>query len=125
MGVPKQVRGLKGACFRWDTGGTKTLEGYARVRRAMLVGGMGRRAAAREFGLARKTVGKMLSISRRLGISGRTRSSGRSWVPGKELSTRLWKTTSNGRLSRVTQPSGSSSGPETSMAIRAATDHAD
>src|ERR1035438_7569331 len=41
----------------------KTVELYARVRRAVLVGGMSRRAAAREFGLARKTVGKMLEYT--------------------------------------------------------------
>jgi transposase len=38
----------------------KTVELYARVWRAVLVDGMSRRAAAREFGLARKTVSKML-----------------------------------------------------------------
>ena len=41
----------------------KTVEIYARVRRAVLVEGVSRRAAAREFGLARKTVGKMLEYS--------------------------------------------------------------
>ena len=35
------------------------MELYARVRQAVLVEGRGRRAVAREFGLARKTVGKM------------------------------------------------------------------
>ena len=39
------------------------MELYARVRRAVLVEGMSRRAAAREFGLARKTVTKMLAYS--------------------------------------------------------------
>ena len=39
------------------------MELYARVRRAVLVEGMSRRAAAREFGLARKTVSKMLEYS--------------------------------------------------------------
>ena len=41
----------------------KTVEVCARVRRAVLVEGMSRRAVAREFGLARKTVGKMLEFS--------------------------------------------------------------
>jgi hypothetical protein len=41
----------------------KTVEIYARVRRAVLVEGTSRRAAAREFGLARKTVSKMLEYS--------------------------------------------------------------
>jgi len=36
---------------------------YARVRRAVLVEGQSRRAVAREFGLARKTVSKMLEYS--------------------------------------------------------------
>jgi transposase len=40
-----------------------TVELYARVRRAVLVEGKSRRAVAREFGLARKTVGKMLEYS--------------------------------------------------------------
>ena len=39
------------------------MELYARVRRAVFVDGMSRRAAAREFGLARKTVTKMLEYS--------------------------------------------------------------
>ena len=41
----------------------KTVELYARVRRAVVVEGMSRRAVAREFGLARKTVTKMLAYS--------------------------------------------------------------
>lgn len=41
----------------------KTVELYARVRRAVLVEGMSRRAVARGFGLARKTVSKMLAYS--------------------------------------------------------------
>ena len=40
-----------------------TVELYARVRRAVLVEGKSRRAVAREFGLARKTVGKMLEYA--------------------------------------------------------------
>ncbi len=39
------------------------MELYARVRRAVLVDGMSQRAAAREFGLARKTVSKMLEYT--------------------------------------------------------------
>ena len=39
------------------------MELYARVRRAVLVEGKSRRAVAREFGLARKTIGKMLEYS--------------------------------------------------------------
>src|SRR6516225_6216770 len=40
-----------------------TVEIYARVRRAVLVEGKSRRAVARDFGLARKTVSKMLEYS--------------------------------------------------------------
>ena len=54
---------VKALCFLWDIGGMKTVELYARVRRAVIVEGMSRRAAAREFGLARKSVNKMLSYS--------------------------------------------------------------
>ena len=39
------------------------MELYARVRRAVLVEGKSRRAVAREFGLARKTIAKMLEFS--------------------------------------------------------------
>jgi len=39
------------------------VELYARVRRAVLVEGKSRRAVARELGLARKTVSKMLEYS--------------------------------------------------------------
>ena len=39
------------------------MEVYARVRRAVQVDGMSIRQAAREFGLARKTVRKMLQFS--------------------------------------------------------------
>ena len=41
----------------------KTVELYARVRRAVLVEGRSQRVVAREFGLARKTVRKMLEYS--------------------------------------------------------------
>ena len=40
-----------------------TVELYARVRRAALVEGRSQRTVAREFGLARKTVRKMLAYS--------------------------------------------------------------
>jgi len=39
------------------------VEVYARVRRAVQVDGMSMREAAREFGLARKTIRKMLAYS--------------------------------------------------------------
>jgi transposase len=39
------------------------VEVYARVRRAVQVDGMSIRQAAREFGLARKTIRKMMQFS--------------------------------------------------------------
>lgn len=49
--------------FPWDTGGMYTVELYARVRRAAYVEGRSQREVAHEFGLARKTVRKMLEYS--------------------------------------------------------------
>ena len=54
---------LERPCLLWDTGGMYTVELYARVRRAVLVEGRSRRAVAREFVLARKTIDKMLQYS--------------------------------------------------------------
>jgi transposase len=45
----------------WDTGGMFKVELYGRVRRAVLVDGLSQRAVAREFGLFRKTIRKMLA----------------------------------------------------------------
>ena len=61
-----------------------TVEIYARVRRAVLVEGKSRRAVAREFGLARKTVSKMLEYSLRLGTGDRRRSGDPGLVRGRE-----------------------------------------
>ena len=47
----------------WDTGEVYKVEVYARVRRAVQVDGMSIRQAARDFGLARKTIRKMLQFS--------------------------------------------------------------
>jgi transposase len=44
----------------WNTGEVYTVELYARVRRAVVVDKMSEREAARQFGLARETVRKML-----------------------------------------------------------------
>src|SRR6202140_5596574 len=44
----------------WDTGGMYSVEIYGRVRRAVYVEGMSERQVAREFGLARESVRKML-----------------------------------------------------------------
>ena len=46
----------------WDTGGMFKVELYGRVRRAVLVDGMSQRSAAREFGISRKSVRKMVSF---------------------------------------------------------------
>jgi transposase len=48
------------------------MELSARVRRAVLVEGKSRRAVAREFGLARKTIAKMLEYSLPLGYQRRS-----------------------------------------------------
>jgi transposase len=47
----------------WNTGEVYTVELYARVRRAIVVDKMSEREAARQFGLARETVRKMLRYS--------------------------------------------------------------
>jgi transposase len=47
----------------WNTGEVYTVELYARVRRAVIVDQMSEREAARQFGLARETVRKMLRYS--------------------------------------------------------------
>lgn len=47
----------------WNTGGMYTVELYARVRRAVRVEGRSQRQVAQEFGLARKTVHKMLAYA--------------------------------------------------------------
>ena len=44
------------------------VEVYARVRRAVQVGGMSVRQAAREFGLSRQTIRKMLAYSLAAGL---------------------------------------------------------
>jgi len=58
--------------FPWDTGGMYTVELYARVRRAVHVEGRSQREVAREFGLARKTVRKMLAYPAPPGYSCRS-----------------------------------------------------
>jgi transposase len=51
------LRGHRGS---WDTGGMFRVEIYGRVRRAVLVEGRSQREVAREFGISRKTIQKML-----------------------------------------------------------------
>jgi transposase len=53
----------------WNTGEVYTVELYARVRRAVIVDKMSEREAAKEFGLARETVRKMLRYSAPPGYS--------------------------------------------------------
>jgi helix-turn-helix, Psq domain len=50
-------------CVLWDTWEVLKVEAYGHVRRAVQVGGMSIRLACREFGLARKTIQKMLAYS--------------------------------------------------------------
>ena len=52
----------------WDTREVYKVEVYARVRRAVQVDGMSIRQAAREFGLARKTIRKMLAVFAAAGL---------------------------------------------------------
>ena len=47
----------------WDTGGMFKVELYGRVRRAVLVDGVSQRTVAREFGISRKSVQKMVAFS--------------------------------------------------------------
>jgi transposase len=47
----------------WDTGGMFKVDLYGRVRRAVLVDGVSQRTAAREFGISRKSVRKMVAFS--------------------------------------------------------------
>ena len=55
------------------------MEMYARVRRACMVEGMSIREAAREFGLHRDAVRKMLKCSGPSGYGGASLSDDRSW----------------------------------------------
>ena len=65
------------------------VEVYARVRRAVQVDGMSIRQAAREFGLARKTIRKMLTYSVPPGYERKKPGNDRSWGRGWESSTRF------------------------------------
>ena len=97
------------------------MELYARVRRAVVVEKMSEREAARQFGLARETVRKMLRYSvppgyRRQQPARRPKLD--AWVGA--IDQILEDDKARGRSS-VTRPSGSSSGCATSTATRAAT----
>ena len=82
------------------------VEVYARVRRAVQVDGMSIRQAAREFGLSRKTIRKMLQFSLPPGYARKIR----NWGPGWASSTRFWRTISRNPRSSATPPSGSGTG---------------
>ena len=97
------------------------MELYARVRRAVLVEGKSRRAVAREFGLARKTIEKMLEYSLPPGYRRQSRCDGPSSVRGRASSTPLLKETSSSRRSSGTPPSGSSTACAMSISTPAAT----
>jgi ribosomal protein S14 len=56
----EQLPGWQGS---WDTGGMFQVEIYGRVRRAVRVEGKSQRAVARDFGLSRDTVRKMLQYA--------------------------------------------------------------
>ena len=58
------------------------MELYGRVRRAVLVEGRSQRSVAREFGLARVTVRKMLGYSIPPGYRRKSPRSGPSWGRG-------------------------------------------
>ena len=60
------------------------VEMYARVRRACMVEGMSIREAAREFGLHRDTVRKMLKYSLPRGTGVTVRHAGLSWSRTQE-----------------------------------------
>ena len=70
------------------------MEIYGRVRRAVLVEGRSERAVAREFGMARETVRKMLRLFGAAGLPAESsQRSGRSWGRGLASSTPFWKKT--------------------------------
>src|SRR5450759_436587 len=60
LGFTKQLSKVGAS---WDTGGMYQVEIYGRIRRAVLVEGRSQRSVARDFGLARVTVRKMLGYS--------------------------------------------------------------
>ena len=68
----------------WEHREVYKVEVYARVRRAVQVDGMSERQAAREFGLARKTVRKMLAYSVPPGYGRKKPARSRNWGRGWE-----------------------------------------
>jgi len=87
-----------------------TVEIYARVRRAVLVEGKRRRAVARDYGLARKTVSKMLEYSLPPGYRRQKPVRRPRLAAWQGVIDAIYKKTSSGRRSSGTRPSGSSSG---------------
>ena len=83
------------------------MELYARVRRAVHVEGRSQREVAREFGLARKTVRKMLDYPAPPGYQRQKPCGARSWDRGRLPSTPFWKRTRAGHEGSGTPRSGS------------------
>jgi hypothetical protein len=94
---------------RWDltTGAALyKVEVYARIRRAVQVDGMSIRQAAREFGVARKTIRKMLQFSLPPGYERKKPVERPKLGPWLGSSTRSWWTTSRSRKSSGIRRSG-------------------
>jgi hypothetical protein len=86
------------------------VEVYARIRRAVQVDGMSIRQAAREFGLSRKTIRKMLQFSLPPGYARKKPVQRPNWGPGWASSIRSWRTISRNPGSSATRPNGSGTG---------------
>jgi transposase len=97
------------------------VEIYGRVRRAVRVEGRSQRAVAREFGLSRETVRKMLQYAVPPGYQRQQPIRRPKLGPWIGVIDAIFKTTSGDRPSSGIQPSGSSIGSEKSISSRAAT----
>ncbi len=94
---------------------------YLRVRRAVMVEGMSIREAAREFGLHRDTVRKMLAYSVPPGYRRQTPPRRPKLEAYTGVIDRILDDESGSRGSSATRPSASSSGCGTSMGLTAST----
>ena len=98
-----------------------TVELYARVRRAVLVEGRSQRAVAGEFGLARKTVRKMLEYSAPPGYQRRKPIRRPKLGPWQGVIEAILEDDKQRPRKNGTPPSGSSNGCGLSTATQAAT----